>query len=350
MYPHGFVVLRSEGVKPGGCQRDCFRSLYQRLRGRQRHLGAGIIPAVVPPHCPSSVYPYYPFIEGVSERAYTDQELADIDSPPVTFEGRRYTAYEATQKQRSLERTIRKQRRLKAAYEAAGLAEDAAAAGSRLKILNRKYREFSRAAGLPEQRERMRAAFADDASARKAAEALEKRAKSDIIGLNKSKETPEVGKLPAPIQLRMDDVTSEYLSAASPGQGAVTYEEGYQIKGYLGEIKMADWLCRTFGGDIKLLAESKAQGNKTPDFLWNGRCWELKGVTSKNSIDRAVREAAKQIQANPGGIILDISGNDLSIAGIEAAIGQRIPRIALDSVDALLIAREQLERVLRYKK
>lgn len=102
---------------------------------------------------------YWPFIEGVSERAYTDEELANIDPPPFTFEGRTYTAYEATQKQRSLERTIRKQRRLKTAFEAAGLTEEAAAAGARLRTLNRKYREFSQAAGLPEQRERMRVQY-----------------------------------------------------------------------------------------------------------------------------------------------------------------------------------------------
>lgn len=105
---------------------------------------------------------FYSFIEGVSERAYTDKELANIDPPPITFEGRRYTAYEATQKQRSLERTIRKQRRIKTAYESAGLTEEAAAAKTRLRILNEKYRAFSRAAGLPEQRERMRVEYPAD--------------------------------------------------------------------------------------------------------------------------------------------------------------------------------------------
>ena len=44
--------------------------------------------------------------------------------------------------------------------------------------------------------------------------------------------------------------------------------------------------------------------------------------------DRAVREAAKQIRAIPGGIILDISASDLSVEEIEAAIGQRIPVVA----------------------
>lgn len=102
---------------------------------------------------------FYPFIEGVSERTYTNQELANIDPPPITFEGRTYTAYQCTQAQRRIEASIRKQRRLKTAYEAAGLAEQAQSANIKLGRLNEKYREFSKAAGLPEQRERMRVLY-----------------------------------------------------------------------------------------------------------------------------------------------------------------------------------------------
>ncbi len=98
-------------------------------------------------------------MEGVSERTYTDKELANIDPPPITFEGRTYTAYQATQKQREIESTIRKQKRMKAAYKAAGMEKDAAAAGSKLNILKQKYKAFSKAAGLPEQRERMRVLY-----------------------------------------------------------------------------------------------------------------------------------------------------------------------------------------------
>lgn len=47
---------------------------------------------------------------------------------------------------------------------------------------------------------------------------------------------------------------------------------------------------------------------------------------------------------------MDISGSDLSVEEIEAAIGQRTLRIALDSIDALLVTMGQLEKVLRYKK
>lgn len=196
----------------------------------------------------------------------------------------------------------------------------------------------------------MRVLHADNAPKAKAAAKLEKSAKSGIIGANRAKGTPEMPKAAAVNRITPIDVTEEYLDAAAPGQGAVTYDNGYKTKGHQAEIDMAHSLHRAFGGDIKLLAESKEQGDKTPDFLWNGRCWELKGVTSKSSIDRAVREAAKQIRTIPGGIILDISASGLSIEEIEAAIVQRIPRVALDSMDAMLIAKQRLEKVLRYKK
>lgn len=93
------------------------------------------------------------------ERTYTDDELEGMkpeNRPKTVFEGREYDDYQATQMQRRIERTIRKQKRLKNAYEAAGLTDDAQTANIRLRRLNEKYREFSKAARLPEQRERLR--------------------------------------------------------------------------------------------------------------------------------------------------------------------------------------------------
>lgn len=101
---------------------------------------------------------FSPFIEGVMERTYTDDQLTNIDPPPFEFDGKIYTAYEATQKQRQIEREIRKWSRRKAG---AVTDEDKSAAGARLRRLNKKYREFSAAAGLPEQRERMKVLYAD---------------------------------------------------------------------------------------------------------------------------------------------------------------------------------------------
>lgn len=100
------------------------------------------------------------WVEGVSERTYTDEQLAHIDDGlGCTFDGKTYTAYEATQEQRKVERTIRKLKREKAAYKAAGLHEEEQAVNIRLRRLNAKYKAFSAAAGLPEQRERMKVLY-----------------------------------------------------------------------------------------------------------------------------------------------------------------------------------------------
>jgi len=106
----------------------------------------------------------FPWVEGVSERTYTDEQLEHIDDGHgCTFDGKDYTAYEATQMQRRIERTVRKLKREKAAYKAAGLHEDETAVNIRLRRLNAKYKAFSAEAGLPEQPERMRVYFTDDA-------------------------------------------------------------------------------------------------------------------------------------------------------------------------------------------
>lgn len=100
------------------------------------------------------------WVEGVSERTYTDEQLAHIDDDlGCDFDGKKYTAYEATQMQRRVEREARKLKREKAAYKAAGLHEDETAVNIRLRRLNAKYKAFSVAAGLPEQRERTKVLY-----------------------------------------------------------------------------------------------------------------------------------------------------------------------------------------------
>lgn len=121
----------------------------------------------------------FPWVEGVSERTYTDEQLAHIDDGlGCTFDGKTYTAYEATQMQRRIERTIRKQKRLKNAYDAAGLTGDANTANIKLRRLNAKYKEFSKAVGLPEQRERLKVLYGDEKS-EAAAQALKAKRQSE---------------------------------------------------------------------------------------------------------------------------------------------------------------------------
>lgn len=54
---------------------------------------------------------WFPYFEGISERAYSDEDLKAIDAETVTYNDKTYTEYEATQVQRAMEREIRSVRR-----------------------------------------------------------------------------------------------------------------------------------------------------------------------------------------------------------------------------------------------
>ena len=97
---------------------------------------------------------HFPFIEGFSERTYTDEQLRKIDRPPFTYQGRKYNAYKATQKQRQIETALRQVKRRMIAFKAAGDKEAYNAEAARYRALNEEYRAFSKAADLPLQRER----------------------------------------------------------------------------------------------------------------------------------------------------------------------------------------------------
>ena len=134
----------------------------------------------------------FPWVEGVSERTYTNEQLEHIDDDHgCTFDGKDYTAYEATQMQRRIERTVRKLKREKAAYKAAGLHEDETAANIRLRRLNAKYKAFSVKAGLPEQPERMRIYFTDDAMLKTANAMKTHRAKVEASNAKDDRDTLE---------------------------------------------------------------------------------------------------------------------------------------------------------------
>lgn len=104
----------------------------------------------------------FPFIRGISKRKYTDEWLEEQkrrENEKKIFRGREYDTYGALQYQRSLERTIRKQKQDVALLEAAGADKEIiTAAKCRLRLTNKTYTEFSKEMGLRQQRERLRTA------------------------------------------------------------------------------------------------------------------------------------------------------------------------------------------------
>lgn len=96
---------------------------------------------------------YHPFFPGISERAYRRKQLREIDPPSFTYNGKVYTTYEATQKQRDMETAIRKTKRELIGYESAGLKDDYIAAAVKLKRQRDAYKEFSYLADMAQQKE-----------------------------------------------------------------------------------------------------------------------------------------------------------------------------------------------------
>ncbi len=100
----------------------------------------------------------FPIILGVSEPQYTDAELEAMkqrNAEGIEYEGKHYSIYEATQMQRRIERSIRLQRRRVVAYEGIDDSKATQTAQIRENILSGRYKEFSEAAGLRTQIERL---------------------------------------------------------------------------------------------------------------------------------------------------------------------------------------------------
>lgn len=125
----------------------------QELRGI---CGLGTVTGLLGANCYHS---YYAFIPGVSKRQWTDEELDRINNQEnelKNYAGRDYTTYEATQYQRRLEALMRKQRQDIKLLKSGGADEDDIInARAKYQGTMAKYRDFSKAMKLPQQRERV---------------------------------------------------------------------------------------------------------------------------------------------------------------------------------------------------
>lgn len=105
-----------------------------------------------------------PVIPGVSEPSYTPEELKQMraeESKKHEYGGKEYTKYEASQRQRRLERTIAARRHAVDLLEEGGADEQTIQnARASFQAVSQEYTRFSKAMGLPQQRERVGTALA----------------------------------------------------------------------------------------------------------------------------------------------------------------------------------------------
>ena len=100
---------------------------------------------------------FFPFFEGISRNVYTKAQINEYASKKVNYNGEDISVYEATQKQRAIEREIRDAKRQASALKAAGL--DNAEELARVRTLQEKMRDFTRQTGLSRQYQREQALF-----------------------------------------------------------------------------------------------------------------------------------------------------------------------------------------------
>ena len=110
-------------------------------------------------HGANCYHDYHPFIPGVSVRNYTDEELDEMmeeENTPKEYQGKEYTAYQALQKQRLMERGMRKTRQdIKLLLEGDADEDGIILKKARYQGEMQKYKAFSKAMKLPEQMPRV---------------------------------------------------------------------------------------------------------------------------------------------------------------------------------------------------
>jgi len=126
-----------------------------------------------------------PVIPGLSEPNYTKEELAELNAKEkekIAFGGKEYNKYEATQRQRRLETTMRAQRQEIKLLKEGGADEDSLIeARARYRKTSDEYARFSKAMELPQQRERVTVDGLGNIGVGKYKKAVDKSSESGII-------------------------------------------------------------------------------------------------------------------------------------------------------------------------
>lgn len=246
-------------------------------------------------------------------------------------------AYDLSQRQRSMEARIRRTKAKMAGLREAGMDDEYNKAARLLERQNAAYLDFCRENELRPLMERIQTAKWNREDARRSVMAA---ASKDSLKNVSSRATIN--------GMEKQNATREYLDGAAPGKGLLTYDADYMVEQHQNEVRMADWLHNTFGGDIRLLTEVNEQEVKTADFLWRGKLWDLKTVTTEKAANSAVRKGLQQIRENPGGVILDYRGAAIDLDKLSEVVEKRLKwRHDSFSVDIMLVLDNDVQ-VWRY--
>ena len=283
-----------------------------------------------------------PIILGVNSPQYSAEELEKFrqdNEAGVTFDGKHYTGYEATQMQRRLERAIRAQRRR---VLLAG-PEDIEPLKSRLTVLQQECERFSKSVGLRTETERLEVSGFGP-----------KQMQSTKIVTHRA--------APAAKAVTFTDITGKWYPNAKPNSHPVLelqeYTSGgetYKVDGHnvvldhdAHEKEIAELLEREVGGEIYLVPRvNNPQGVSTPDYLFHGRGYDLKTLWEKAGPD-TMFQRVKKAKRQSHNFIIDVSNTGLDKETINQQISKIFWQDQTAFVDELVIVKNGvIEQVVK---
>lgn len=173
-----------------------------------------------------------------------------------------------------------------------------------------------------------------------------------VLRRDEGKEKVYEGEVSAPtLDKPYTEVQDDYEANAIPGEGYITRDENYTEIGHEKEIKFAYWLHQNYGGDIHLIEEKgKPEGIPSPDYIWNGKLWDLKTVSTEKAANKALRKGYNQIEENPGGVMLNYGDHIIDNEKMLSVIEERMQWYRGETIDIMIVKNDRIYKVLRYKK
>lgn len=273
---------------------------------------------------------FYPVIPGISPPAYTEEQLANIDPPPVEYNGKTLTYYECTQKQRAMETAMRKTKREIIAAKSSGDDDMFTAKSIRLRRQKEEYANFSKSAGMLTQNERAQVYGFDRSVAAKASWAVRKASENILSSSakplttsnhNAKIESVNVGSKLFSEQNRTKMLQHERIISGNKHETAIVYKSNgeilFQKKGDKDSVKFTREQIKSMDGkilthnhpngsifspqDINImrrgnLSEIRACNNNGAYVIRRSEKWSYK-LTSLDKIKQAYNDCMAEIES-----------------------------------------------------
>lgn len=241
---------------------------------------------------------FYPVIPGISPPAYTEEQLANIDPPPVEYNGKMLTYYECTQKQRVMETAMRKTKREIIAAQASGDDDMFTAKSIRLRRQKEEYANFSKSAGMLTQNERAQVYGFDRSVAAKASWAVRK-ASENILSSgakplttsnhNAKIESVNVGSKLFSEQNRTKMLQHERIISGNKHETAIVYKSNgeilFQKKGDKDSVKFTREQIKSMDG--KILTHNHPNGSifspQDINIMRRGNLFEIRACNNNGA-------------------------------------------------------------------